>query len=132
MARPISSIQVLGGLLTAGLLSGVLIAAQASSSTGTQPGAKPPAGTQPPPAPKVTVNRTVPTVAPRPSELTFRAAPSMGDIVNARVFREPLVPVGGAPTDAENVALAHALLKFAKGDEAGSDVALRQFLADFP
>jgi len=52
--------------------------------------------------------------------------------VNARVFREPLVPVGGTPTSAENTALARALLTFAKGADAGPELALRQFLADHP
>jgi hypothetical protein len=108
--------------------------AQSSAAPPTPPASpapNEPGVTRAPAAPKVTVNRTVPKVVAPSGELTFRTQPSMADIVNARVFREPLVPVGGTPTDAENAALARALLTFAKGAEAGSDVALRRFLADF-
>ncbi len=121
-------------LVVGQVLASVPVAAQSPAPSRRVKPATPPSPLPPaaPEAPKVMVNRKVPKVAPPAGELTLRDAPSMADIVNARVFREPLVPVGGVPTHAENAALGRALLKFAKGEEAGSDVALRRFLVDFP
>ena len=119
-------------LVVGQVLASVPVAAQSPAPSRRVKPATPSSPPPAPEAPKVTVNRKVPKVAPPAGELTLRDAPSMADIVNARVFREPLVPVGGVPTHAENAALGRALLKFAKGEQAGSDVALRRFLVDFP
>ena len=71
-----------------------------------------PASTPPPQAPRVTVNRTVPTVTPPPAEPQFSAAPTVAEITRARVFSEPLVPIGGEPTAGENLVLARTLLAY--------------------
>ena len=76
---------------------GTAAAAQADSST-------------PVPAP----NRTVPKVAPPRTTLEFSAQPTTQEIFRARVFAEPLVPVAGEPGAEENLALAAALLGYAK------------------
>ena len=64
-------------------------------------------------------NRTVPQVEPPTTVLAFSARPTAQEIFRARVFAEPLVPVGGQPTAAENSDLATALLGYAK--RAGPD-----------
>ncbi len=65
-----------------------------------------------PEAPQVTVNKTVPAVTAPPAEPQFSDAPTVEEIFRARVFAEPLVPVGGEPTAGENLVLARALLAF--------------------
>ncbi len=122
--------RVLGASLAAVMGSAALIAAQNATPTVQQSSSKDAAPLVS--ATKVRVNRTVPTVAPPSGILTLREQPSLGDLVNARVFREPLVPVGGVPSDAENAALGRALLRFARSVDGGSDIALRQFLVDYP
>jgi hypothetical protein len=72
--------------------------------------ASPAAGSDSPAIP----NRTVPTVAPPPHGLEFSASPTASEISRARVFEEPLIPVGGQPSAAENAALAAALLGYAQ------------------
>jgi hypothetical protein len=67
--------------------------------------------TPPPEPPQVTVNRTVPTVTAPPSEPQFSATPTVDEIFRARIFGEPLVPMGEPSAD-ENRALAQALLTF--------------------
>ena len=62
----------------------------------------------------VKVNRTVPQVQPPKAGLEFSASPTTQEIFRARVFEEPLVPIGGEPGAAENSALAAALLDYAK------------------
>ena len=42
----------------------------------------------------------------------FSANPTVEEIFCARVFEEPVVPVGGEPTAEENAALAEALLRY--------------------
>lgn len=67
----------------------------------------------------VKVNRTVPQVQPPKTGLEFTAQPTAQEISRARVFEEPLVPIGGEPTAEENAALASALLDYAR--RRGSD-----------
>jgi len=67
----------------------------------------------------VTVNRVIPPIGPLKSGLEFSASPTPRDFFDARVFEEPLVPIGGEPTTVENAALASALLQYAK--RAGPD-----------
>jgi len=64
------------------------------------------------PAPQmVSVNRTVPSVAPPAVGLHFSPQPSDAEFLRTGLFREPLVPVG--PTGStENQALAQALLAY--------------------
>lgn len=85
-------------------LSGGMTVALAGSkpSVGANSGAKP-----------VVVNRTVPDVKPPKTGLEFSASPTVQEIFRARVFEEPLVPIGSEPTAQENAALAEALLGYA-------------------
>ena len=82
--------------------------------------------------PKVRVNRTVPQVAPPRTTFAFSDRPTAAEIFAARAFGEPLVPVGGVPSDAETAALSRALLAYTQGATAGSVEPLRAFLAQHP
>jgi RHS repeat-associated protein len=80
----------------------------------------------------VTPNRVVPQVEAPQTVLAFPANPSPQDFFRARVFEEPLVPIGGEPSRAENAALATALLRYAR--RAGPDdfSSLTSFLREHP
>ena len=60
------------------------------------------------------------------------ARPSAADIFRARIFEEPLVPMGGEPTPEQNVDLAAALLSYAECDGPGDFSALTEFLDTHP
>lgn len=60
----------------------------------------------------VEVNRTVPAVDKVPAFAQLSARPRTEELVRARVFGEPLAPVGGEPTEDENAALGRALQAF--------------------
>ena len=55
---------------------------------------------------KVKVNKTVPEVTPPPLVLELSESPTDAELFRARVFTEPLVPVGEATTPEQNAALA--------------------------
>jgi RHS repeat-associated protein len=80
----------------------------------------------------VAVNRTVPKVAPPKTALEFSASPTPAEICRARVFEEPLVPIGGEPTAAENAALAAALLGYARRSGPDDFSSLTGFLESHP
>jgi RHS repeat-associated protein len=106
-------------------------AAGAGSAEATAPVSEPTAAPAPPD--RVEVNRRVPDVAPPRLAPSFSAEPTDDEIFQARVFGEPLVPVGEETADsrAENAALANALV----GRLAGrSDDASRieAFLQTYP
>src|SRR5262245_36829715 len=63
-------------------------------------------------SPSVAVNRTVPQVHPPAAYPTFSMTPTSEEIFRARVFGEPLVPVGAAPSEEDNRAIAAALSEF--------------------
>jgi RHS repeat-associated protein len=84
------------------------------------------------PAPKVKVNKTVPKVTPPPLTPTFSAVPTTAEIFRARIFTEPIVPVGGTPSGDENTALAQALTAFHRDGRASWKANLAVFLADYP
>jgi hypothetical protein len=76
---------------------------------------KPPARTTSAPADgkrSVVVNRTVPHVAAPALRPAFSAAPTEGELRAARVFAEPLLPLGPSSA-AENEALAAAVTQYA-------------------
>ena len=79
-----------------------------------------------------TVNRTVPNVKPPKTGLEFSANPTTQEISLARVFEEPLVPIGGEPTADENAALASALLGYAKRSGPDDFASLTAFLEKHP
>ena len=91
------------------------------------------APSSPPPAPpQVTVNRTVPNVTAPPAEPQFSAVPTVQEIFRARVFAEPLVPVGGEPTAGENLVLAQALLEFHRSGGTAWESTFGPFLLEHP
>lgn len=103
VSRSLAVVLVAGQVLTA-----VPILASPAPTTATTPALPPPSPAPEPP--RVTVNRNVPTVTAPPSEPQFSASPTVREIFRARVFKEPIVPVGGVPTAGENLVLARALL----------------------
>jgi RHS repeat-associated protein len=63
-----------------------------------------------------------------PVQLSFPAVPTSQDIFRARIFDEPLTPVGPKPTPRENVAFTDALVRFAKRSDAEDFSSLTGFL----
>jgi YD repeat-containing protein len=86
----------------------------------------------PPPAPQVTVNRLVPPVIPPTPMPVFSAAPTEAEITRARVFEEPLLPVGGAPTATENRVLAAAMSSYLQSGGSDRVLPFTSFLANYP
>jgi RHS repeat-associated protein len=64
--------------------------------------------------------------------LHFSARPDETEIFNARVFDEPLIPIGGHPSTVETAALADALSKYAARSGPDDFSGLTTFLASFP
>ena len=82
--------------------------------------------------PPVTPNRTLPKVEPLRTGLEFSASPTVEEFFRARVFTEPLVPIGGEPTAEENSDLAAALLGYAKRSGPDDFSSLTGFLETHP
>src|SRR5690349_18082383 len=82
--------------------------------------------------PQVTPNRTLPKISTPRTTLEFSANPTSQEIFRARVFEEPLVPIGAEPTAEENAALATALLGYAKRSGPDDFVSLTGFLEKHP
>src|SRR3990172_7913146 len=80
----------------------------------------------------VSVNRSVPNVVPPKTGLEFSANPTTQEISRARVFEEPLAPIGGKPGADENAALAAALLGYAKRSGPDDFANLESFLKRHP
>jgi RHS repeat-associated protein len=85
--------------------------------------------TAPPP---IKINRTVPAVTPPKTTLEFSRSPTAEEIFRSHVFDEPLVPIGGEPTQAENTALVSALLNHAKRSGPDDFASLTSFLEAHP
>src|SRR5438094_5352262 len=66
----------------------------------------------PPPPANVKVNRTIPKVTPVSAFPVFSPDPKDEEIMRARVFEEPLVPMGAGTSVEENRALADAVLSY--------------------
>jgi RHS repeat-associated protein len=77
-------------------------------------------------------NRAVAMFDSTRTELTFPAEPTPEEIFRARVFEEPLVPVGGNPSPAENAALAAALVSYSKRSGPDEFSSLSGFLDTYP
>ena len=86
----------------------------------------------PPPAAKVKVNKTVPRVTSPPASPTFSAMPSTAEIFRARIFEEPIVPVGSDPLPAETRSLANALVQFHQDGGRVWRPTLGRFLDTYP
>jgi YD repeat-containing protein len=78
------------------------------------------------------VNRSLPKFEPPRTTLEFSASPTEEEFLRARVFVEPLVPVGGKPTAEENSDLAAALLGYAKRSGQDDFASLTDFLDKHP
>jgi len=81
---------------------------------------------------QVQPNRIVPKVDPPKPGLSFSARPTSEEIFRAHLFAEPLVPVGGNPSLAENSELAAALTGYAKRSGPDDFSALTGFLQAHP
>jgi RHS repeat-associated protein len=92
-------------------------APQKATMTVRVPEAKKPPSSPAPEPPKVKVNRTLPKVKPPTPMPEFSAVPTDLEIFQARVFEEPLVPMGGPTYPLENQALASALLTYLRGGD---------------
>src|SRR5437867_11691062 len=68
----------------------------------------------------VVVNRTVPKVTPISDFPVFTPDPNDDEFFRARVFEEPLVPMGGSTSVEEKRALAQALLSYLTSGVAGA------------
>src|SRR5213593_3170134 len=66
---------------------------------------------------RIAVNRKAPVVTPLAAFPKFSVSPSDEELFRARVFEEPLVPVGGTSSPEENRSLASALLQYLKAGE---------------
>lgn len=75
---------------------------------------------------------TVPQLEPPKAALEFSASPTTQELFRARVFEEPLVPIGGEPNAAENSALAAALLGYSQRTSPDDFGSLTDFLAQHP
>src|SRR5207237_980519 len=64
--------------------------------------------------------------------LTLSSSPSTEELYRARVFEEPLVPIGGSPMLEENAALATALKAYAARTRPDDFLGLTQFLDSHP
>jgi RHS repeat-associated protein len=80
----------------------------------------------------ISVNRIVPKVEPPRTGLAFSAKPTTREIIQARIFEEPLVPMGGEPGADENAGLAAALLDYAKRSGPDDFASLESFLKQHP
>jgi RHS repeat-associated protein len=135
--------RLLVGLLVWGqVLAGVPLTADSpqpvdSSTAATAAAAPPPTAdgptiaTLPPPPPRVKVNKTLPRVEPPPLSPRFSPQPTREELFRARVFEEPLVPLG-ADAPAENAALAEALSAHLQRKKLDDFSALEAFLASHP
>ena len=99
-------------------------AATQATEAASEPGADEPAPVLTPT--NVVVNRTVPTVSAPPTPATFSAEPGDAEFFSARVFPEPLLPMGQT-TPEENKALAQAVGLFAHTTLGGNLGALQGF-----
>src|SRR6185369_4005835 len=70
------------------------------------------------PTEEIIPNRTVPSVTQPPQKPQFSATPTDGEILRARVFSEPVLPVGAADA-AETAELSRAISAYI--DQGGSE-----------
>src|SRR5262245_53355734 len=80
----------------------------------------------------ISPNRTLPKVQPPKTGLEFSTSPTPEEIFRARVFEEPLVPIGGEPSAEENAALAAALIGYSKRSGPDDFASLTGFLEAHP
>jgi len=94
--------------------------------------AETPAAQEPALAPPVKVNRTVVKVT-RPTALPiFSTPPRDAEFFRVRILTEPLIPIGGSTSAAENTDLAAALLKFSRLHDPDDVSTLTSFISQYP
>jgi RHS repeat-associated protein len=64
--------------------------------------------------------------------LHFSSQPTVSEISSARIFDEPLLPIGGEPTAEENRAMANTLARYAGRASVDDFSSLTGFLARYP
>ena len=89
------------------------------------------APTQSPAPPVVKVNRTVPRVTPPPAFPVFSEAPTDAEITRARVFPEPLLPIGAPAAPLENLALSRAITTYLHTGTSEDVAPFLNFLAQY-
>src|SRR5260221_2225275 len=89
------------------------------------------AGQPRPQSPEVRANRHVPTVTAPPSRPVFSSVPTDGEILRARVFPEPIVPIGASSPE-ENAALGAALLAYVDHREPNTLGPIARFMETHP
>jgi RHS repeat-associated protein len=94
--------------------------------------AEPQVKSGPPPAPDVTVNRRTPKPAAPPLYPVFSLMPTTDEIVRARVFGEPILPLGGDGSIEENAALAKAITAWLKSGDPEATRPFEAFLSAYP
>jgi RHS repeat-associated protein len=120
-------------IIPAGSMS---LLAQSPASEASSSPAAPVAETPPPqpqesnPVPIAKVNPTLAKVNPPPTTITFSDPPQDSEFLRVHFFAEPLIPIGGHTTPAENRALAAALTSYAKGHSSVGS--LTGFLSQYP
>ena len=80
----------------------------------------------------VKANRNRPQVPRPPDRLVLPNQPSPEDVFNARVFAEPLVPVGGQPSADDTAALGRAIRTFYARSDRGETSSMTSYLAGQP
>lgn len=109
-----------------------LIAAESAPSQTVRIANAPLRLTAPPPAPQVTVNRTVANVMPPSTDLKFSANPTDAEIARARVFESPIISIGKTTSATENADLAAALLAYRNRQDQDDASAIEAFLQTHP
>ncbi|MCI0410483.1 MAG: cysteine peptidase family C39 domain-containing protein, partial [Acidobacteria bacterium] len=86
----------------------------------------------PPPAPVVQAMKDRPKVDPPDPYPRFSGSPTDREIFQARVFGEPLVPLGGVEDFEENRALASAITSYLRGANTEDLSQFERFLQNYP
>ena len=122
------------GLLAAQLMAGLPVFA-APQTVGEQPplsSVDAPSSEATADKPQRPPNRTVPAVTPPSTVSTLADTPTNADLSAAHLFSEPLIPMPGPTSRAENRALAIALRAYAAGHRSEMVAPLLQFLSQYP
>jgi RHS repeat-associated protein len=82
--------------------------------------------------PVIPENLPDPSLKSRQAGLEFSTNPTTHEILRARVFEEPLVPIGGEPSAEENAALAAALRGYEQRSGPDDFASLTSFLDKHP
>lgn len=126
IALALISLQVITPILPQIAMAGELLPAQAAPAVTPEH-----QFALPPPSPKITVNRTVPSVKPPSTEITFSANPTDMEIRQVHIFAGQLVPLG-TTTVQDNQDLAQALTTFLQRTQNDDFTTIQGFLDSHP